>query len=168
MGKVSKFLWLGAGALVLRACVVEPVRLGDDSMAPALVEGDVAFVSKLSYGLRVPGAGTLLVSWAEPQKGDLVVAVNVGDPPSTLMRRITGLPGEKVKGPEGKEMVLKEQEYFLQAESESMDSRKFGPVAKRHLMGKVAYTWVTKKASVESGSRLESVGSNSSETKPKL
>jgi signal peptidase I len=168
--KISKFLWLGLGALTLRACVIEPVRLTDDYMAPTLQEGDLAFVSKVKYGLRVPGSGAMLISWAEPQKGDLVVAVNLGDPPATLMRRIGGLPGEKVPGPEGAEITLKDQEYFLVADSkgEASDSRRFGPVPQKSLLGKVSFTWITKKSSTAGASKVESVGSNRSESRPKL
>jgi signal peptidase I len=158
MLKRLKFVLLAAcTALVMRACVVEPVRLTDDSMSPLFSDGDVAFVSKLRYGIRVPGAGAMLWEWAEPQKGDLVVAVSIGDPPVNLMRRISGLPGEKVVW-EGKEVELKAGEYFLRAEKEEgvMDSRNFGPVPRRSIIGKVTYAWVPKSPSKEDGSKVES------------
>jgi signal peptidase I len=158
MLKRLKYLFFAACvAFAMRACVVEPVRLTDDSMAPVYSDGDVAFVSKLRYGIRVPGAGAMLWEWSPPQKGDLVVAVSVGDPPVNLMRRIGALPGEKVAF-EGKEVVLKPGEYFLLAEKSEgvMDSRRFGPVPRRSIIGKVTYAWFAKNPSNEDGSQVES------------
>lgn len=144
----------------MRACVVEPVRLSDDSMAPVLVDGDVALVSKLRYGLRVPGAGAMMVEWSRPQRGDLVVAVAVGDPPLSLLRRISAVPGDSVTLPDGKTATLGPDEYYLRAEAsgEVMDSRRFGPVRRRSITGKVTHTWFAKKPSNEAGSKVESSG----------
>jgi signal peptidase I len=81
MGKrLTRLFWVLSFALVLRACVVEPVRMTDESMAPVLQDGDVVLVSKLRYGLRIPGAGAIMVEWDPPKKGDLVVAVSFDDP----------------------------------------------------------------------------------------
>jgi signal peptidase I len=155
--KLSRLFWILAVALCLRACVVESVRMSDDSMLPPLREGDVVFVSKLRYGLRMPGAGAILVEWASPQKGDLVVAVAVGDPPVNLLRRITGVPGDKVNGVDGKEITLKVGEYFLAAEQkDATDSRKLGPVSRKTLIGKATYVWAAKRPSTETSSRVES------------
>jgi signal peptidase I len=162
-GRAGGLLWAVVAALLLRACVVEPVRLSDDSMAPFLSEGDVAVVSKLHYGLRVPGAGALLVEWAGPAKGDLVVVVSVGDPPLSLMRRISAVPGDRVGLPGGEERELGPGEFFVLAEQEDevgvMDSRRFGPVHRRSIIGKVTHTWATKNPSTEAGSRVESAQS---------
>lgn len=145
-------------AFAMRACVVEPVRLSDDSMAPAYADGDVAFVSKLRYGIRVPGAGAMLWEWSPPEKGDLVVAVSVGDPPANLMRRIGAVPGEKVAFGGG-EIELKPGQYFLLAEKAEgvMDSRRFGPVPRRSIIGKVTYAWAPKNPSNAEGTKVESV-----------
>jgi len=155
--RLKYLLFAACAAFVMRACVVEPVRLTDDSMAPVYSDGDVAFVSKLRYGIRVPGAGAMLWEWSPPQKGDLVVAVSVGDPPVNLMRRIGAVPGEKVTF-EGKEVVLKRGEYFLLAEKSEgvMDSRRLGPVPRRSIIGKVTYAWFTKNPSNEAGTQVES------------
>jgi signal peptidase I len=155
--RLKGLFWFAAVALVLRACVLEPVRMTDESMSPVLQEGDVALVSKLRYGLRVPGAGSLLAEWNAPRDGDFVVAVSVGDPPVSLLRRITGVPHEKVKLPDGKELLLKEGEYFLSAEgADSMDSRKLGPVPRKAIIGKATHIWLAKRPSAEAGSRVES------------
>jgi signal peptidase I len=139
----SKFFWVLGAALLMRACVLEPVRSADDSMSPQVLSGDTILVSKLRYGLRVPGAGAMLLEWQAPQKGDLVVAVSVSEPPVNLLRRIAGIPGETVKLPDGKDLVLGESQYFLAAEQKenTMDSRQFGPVSRRAIIGKATHIW---------------------------
>jgi signal peptidase I len=155
--RLSRLFWVFFVALLLRACVLEPVRVTDESMTPVLQEGEVVLVSKFRYGLRVPGAGAILAEWDPPQKGDLVVAVSVGDPPVNLLRRITGLPGEKMPLPDGKELVLKEGEYFLSAEQkDAIDSRKLGPAPRKTIIGKATHIWLAKRPSAEAGSQVES------------
>ena len=113
---LMKLIWAATFAITMRACVLEPVRSVDESMAPQVHSGDTILVSKLSYGVRVPGAGSILLEWKSPQKGDLVVAASVGDPPVTLLRRITAMPGEKIKLPSGEEAELKSDQYYLTAD----------------------------------------------------
>lgn len=158
MGKrLRSLFWILALALCLRACVFESVRMTDESMQPILHDGDVVFVSKLRYGLRVPGAGAIMVEWSAPQKGDIVVAASVGDPPISLLRRITGVAGDKVLGVDGKEITLKEGEFYLAAEQkDGVDSRKLGPVSRRTIIGKASYVWVAKRPSTDGGSQVES------------
>ncbi len=151
-------MWVAALAIVLRACVLEPVRVTDDSMNPVLFDGEVALVSKLVYGLRVPGGGAMLLEWAKPVKGDLVVSVGVGDPPVNVLRRIAAVPGDKVTMPDGKEGMLQQEEYFLAAEQKegAMDSRKMGPVLRKSIVGKATHVWVSKRPSSPEGSQVES------------
>ncbi len=159
MGKrLGRLMWVAALAVLLRACVLEPVRMTDESMAPVLLEGEVALVSKLVYGLRVPGAGALLFEWGAPKKGDLVVSVAVGDPPVNVLRRVAAVPGDKVTMPDGKEATLKEDEFFLAAEQKEgvLDSRKMGPVLRKSIVGKATYVWLAKRPSSAEGSRVES------------
>lgn len=157
---VSRILWVIASAMVMRACVLEPVRSIDDSMAPKVLSGETVLVSKIRYGLRVPGAGAMLVEWSAPQRGDMVVVASVGDPPVTLLRKISGIPGDTVKLPDGKTAVLKDSEYFLEAEQKenALDSRQFGPVLRRAIIGKATHIWFSgdQSASDEEHSRVES------------
>lgn len=134
-------------------------------MAPTYFEGDLVLVSKLSYGLRVPGAGTMLVQWNQPELEDLVVAVNLGDPPQTLLRRIKGKAGMTVAGVDGQNIGIKEGEFFLLSDSlaETVDSRKFGLVPKKSIVGKVIWAWSSKKSSTTDQSKVESQGSLSKE-----
>ena len=147
-------------ALVMRSCVLEPVRTSDDSMAPQVIQGDVVLVSKVRYGIRVPGSGAMLLEWSAPKKGDLVVAVSVSDPPVNLLRRILGLPGEKITLEDGKVVEVPKGQYFLGAEQKEnvMDSRQFGPVSRRAIIGKASYIWIpgNQSSSPKGGTGVES------------
>lgn len=135
----KKLLWAAALAMILRACALETVRSSDDSMAPDFAQGDVALLNKLSYGLRVPGAGAVIWDWQTPQKNDFVVCTGVGDPPATLLRKITAVAGEKVKLADGTEEVVRPNHYFVMAEQNDnvVDSRHFGQISRRLIVGKV-------------------------------
>ncbi len=130
----------------------------DDSMVPRLNEGDIVFVSKVSYGLRVPGAGALLLEWKQPQKGELVLVASMSDPPATVLRRIANVPGEQIQLPGKDPQILKADEYFLLAETqaEALDSRLFGPLARRFIVGKATHVWPSKTSSASGGSGVES------------
>ena len=60
-------------ALVLRTVLIEPFKIPTRSMVPTLLEGDQLFVTKLSYGVRLPFLNKYVVRFSEPQRGDVVV-----------------------------------------------------------------------------------------------
>lgn len=157
-------------ALTMRACVLETVRVSDDSMLPVFADDDVALVCKACYGLRVPGSGAMLLEWKAPAHGDLVVVAGAGDPPTTLLRRITALPGETAKLEDGSTVELKPGEYFLSAEKKegTVDSRKIGPVPRRTIVGKVTHSWNGKTPSKEGDSQVQSADPNRRILRPVL
>ena len=60
-------------ALVLRTFLIEPFKIPTRSMVPTLLEGDQLFVTKLSYGIRLPILNKYVVQFSKPQRGDVVV-----------------------------------------------------------------------------------------------
>src|SRR3989344_8780503 len=90
----KKLVLAVATALCLRACALETFRVSGVAMVPAVVPGDTILASKVHYGLRVPGSGSLVWAWGKIQRGDVVVLGGVGEPPLTVVRRIVGLPGD--------------------------------------------------------------------------
>ncbi len=145
-------------ALFMRGCVLEPVRVSDDAMAPNLWDGDVVLVSKLSYGLRVPGSGAVVTDWQKIEKGDLVLVADVGDPPMTGIRRVNSLPGEIVDVPAvegGGKRRLKRDEYIVvmdQMPKEPGAANSTRALAfRRNILGKAWRIWIPADSKVESG-----------------
>jgi signal peptidase I len=82
--------------LVLRAFVFEPFRIPSDSMMPTLLDGDFILVNKYGYGLRLPVVNLKILSVGEPQRGDVVVFRYPPDPSINYIKRVVGLPGDRV------------------------------------------------------------------------
>ncbi|HEY2683618.1 MAG TPA: signal peptidase I [Steroidobacteraceae bacterium] len=83
--------------LVIRSFLFEPFRIPSDSMMPTLFDGDFIFVSKFSYGLRLPVSNTLIVSTGTPQRGDVIVFRLPPNPKMNYIKRLVGLPGDKIR-----------------------------------------------------------------------
>ena len=66
------------------------------SMKPTILEGDVVFINKLAYDLRVPFTTVRLAHWAEPAQGDIVVCF-APDDGTRLVKRIVARPGDTVE-----------------------------------------------------------------------
>ena len=66
------------------------------SMHPTIVEGDVVWVNKLAYDLRVPFTFERLARWSDPARGDIVVCFEPGNG-TRLVKRVVGLPGDTIE-----------------------------------------------------------------------
>jgi signal peptidase I len=82
--------------LLLRSFLVEPFRIPSGSMMPTLLVGDFILVNKFSYGLRLPVLNNKIVEIDEPERGDVVVFRYPKDPSVDYIKRVVGLPGDKV------------------------------------------------------------------------
>jgi signal peptidase I len=83
--------------LVVRAFIFEPFRIPSDSMMPTLLDGDFIIVNKFAYGLRLPVVNTKVVGVGEPARGDVVVFRYPPDPAVNYIKRLVGLPGDRVR-----------------------------------------------------------------------
>jgi signal peptidase I len=83
--------------LVIRSFLFEPFRIPSDSMMPTLFDGDFIFVSKFSYGLKLPVTNTLVLPTGRPQRGDVIVFRLPPNPKINYIKRLIGLPGDRIR-----------------------------------------------------------------------
>lgn len=90
-------------ALVIRTVAFEPFNIPSGSMIPTLLVGDYLFVSKYSYGYSrhslplslplIPGR----VLKSHPERGDVAVFKLPTDNKTDYIKRIMGLPGDRLQ-----------------------------------------------------------------------
>jgi len=97
------------------------------SMLPSMSPGDLVLVWKAAYGLAKPFGGYFF-TWAKPGNRDVVAALNP-DNGAFVVKRISSQSQGFL--PEGFYYLLGDNFY------ESVDSREFGPVPMRNILGKV-------------------------------
>jgi signal peptidase I len=83
-------------ALGVRAFVVEAFKIPSPSMYPTLSVGDNIFVNKFIYGPLVPYSQRRLFQGARVARGEVVVFVYPQDPAKDFIKRVIGLPGDRV------------------------------------------------------------------------
>jgi signal peptidase I len=66
------------------------------SMKPSILEGEMVYVNKLAYDLKVPFTTVRLSSWGNPVRGDVVVFFSPVDG-TRLVKRVIGVPGDRVQ-----------------------------------------------------------------------
>ena len=90
-------------AFVLRVLLFQPFTIPSASMEPNLYEGDYIVVSKWSYGYSkhaIPFSPPLFegrIFAQEPERGDIVVFKLPRDDKTDYVKRLIGLPGDRVQ-----------------------------------------------------------------------
>ena len=150
-------------SLLIILFLYQPVRVEGTSMVPMLQDQDRLFISKIAY--RV----------GKIQRGDVVVFQYPRDLSKSYIKRVVGLPGDRVAIHHGTvyingtelpepyvparyadersqpEMDIPAGQYFVMGDhrSISFDSREFGPVAKPLIYGKAEFVyWPFREAGV--------------------
>lgn len=83
--------------LLLRSFLVEPFQIPSGSMRPTLEVGDFILVNKFTYGLRLPVLHTEIVDLGEPERGDVMVFRFPEEPSVNFIKRVVGLPGDRIR-----------------------------------------------------------------------
>lgn len=137
-------------AFLIRYFIIQPFVVEGSSMQPSLSDGDYILIDKITYRA------------ATPKRGEVIVFKFPQNPKLNFIKRIIGLPGEKVEvNSEGvfingiklvedytnvpKEKVspltiqLNENQFFVMGDNRdhSSDSRSWGPLPKINILGKV-------------------------------
>ncbi len=100
---VTTVIYAGLIALGVRTFAYEPFNIPSSSMLPTLLVGDYLFVSKLSYGYSrhsFPFSMSLFggrLFFTEPERGDVMVFKLPKDNKTDYIKRIVGLPGDRIQ-----------------------------------------------------------------------
>ncbi|GLH75718.1 signal peptidase I [Bradyrhizobium sp. SSBR45G] len=94
-------------ALVIRTFLFQPFNIPSGSMKATLLVGDYLFVSKYSYGyshFSIPQSPNIFagrIFGSEPRRGDIVVFRLPKDTEIDYIKRVIGLPGDRVQMRDG-------------------------------------------------------------------
>lgn len=93
-------------ALVVRTLLFQPFNIPSGSLVPTLLIGDYLFVSKYSYGYSkyslplseyIPIQADGRIWGADPKRGDIAVFKLPSDNSTDYIKRVIGLPGERIQ-----------------------------------------------------------------------
>ena len=154
------FVSVAASVLII-TFLYQPVRVEGTSMLPRLEDSDRLFINKFVYRMSAI------------ERGDVVVFHYPRDPEKSYIKRVIGLPGDRLWIAQGQvwlngkplkesyvpemyrdtrsmaEMVVPPETYFMMGDHRSIssDSREFGPVERPLIYGKAVFIyWPAKDA----------------------
>jgi signal peptidase I len=84
-------------AMFIRTFVIQAFKIPSGSMIPTLLIGDHLLVSKFVYGIRLPLIGKTIFKFKDPQRGDVIVFICPVDRSKDFIKRVIGLPGDKIE-----------------------------------------------------------------------
>jgi signal peptidase I len=99
---------------LIRSFWVEPFKIPSGSMKPTLLVGDFILVNKYVYGIRLPVANKKVVDIEPVRRGDVVVFRYPADPSVDYIKRVVGLPGDKIEY-RGKRLSINGEPVAVQA-----------------------------------------------------
>ena len=100
---IKTFLYAFIIAVIIRSLFIQPFYIPSSSMEPTLLVGDRLFVTKYSYGYSkhsFPFSPPILnkrIMFKTPERGDVIVFKTPADNRTDYIKRLIGLPGDKVQ-----------------------------------------------------------------------
>jgi signal peptidase I len=125
---------------LFRTAVADWNPIPSGSMHPTLLEGDVVFVNRLAYSVKVPLTDIVLLRTGEPKRGDIVTFTSPADG-RRLIKRVIALPGDVVEMRD-KRLVINGQpaDYrFVGAASEAAGGAALPSLSMEERIGKSAH-----------------------------
>jgi signal peptidase I len=80
----------------VRSFLYEPFKIPSGSMEPTLIAGDFILVNKFAYGIRLPVLNKKVIEVNQPKRGDVMVFRYPEDPSTDYIKRVVGVPGDKI------------------------------------------------------------------------
>ena len=146
-------------ALFALTFILQPFRIPSESMERTLLVGDFLLVNKSVYG--PPGIWSFLLPYRHVQRGDIIVFHFPLDPPEHIVKRVVGIPGDRIHLRDG---VLYRNgqavtEPYVVYESANDDSfRDQFPTAAYTDPGVDTHWWVQMRARVTDGDLIVPAG----------
>ena len=90
-------------AIIIRSLLIQPFYIPSSSMEPTLLVGDRLFVTKYSYGYSKhsfpfsPPIFKNRLFFKKPKAGDVIVFKTPADNRTDYIKRLIGLPGDKIQ-----------------------------------------------------------------------
>ncbi|MCH7344447.1 signal peptidase I [Pelomonas sp. CA6] len=81
---------------LLRSFLFEPFKIPSGSMVPTLLVGDLILVNKYHYGIRLPVINKKIIANNDVKRGDVVVFRYPEDTSVDYIKRVVGVPGDKI------------------------------------------------------------------------
>jgi len=104
----------------LRSFLYEPFKIPSSSMVPTLLVGDLILVNKFTYGIRLPIMNKKIIQMDNPARGDIVVFKYPEDPSLDYIKRVVGVPGDKIVY-KNKRLAINGKELAYQALPDYLD-----------------------------------------------
>lgn len=93
---LKPYLAIAIVIIPIRSAVADSNWVPTGSMKPTLLEGELIYVNKLAYDLRVPLTFLRVARWDNPQPGEIVVFFSPEDG-TRLVKRVIAGPGDTVE-----------------------------------------------------------------------